>query len=237
MLMLSQSLPGPESKNALHTRTTPIDQLVLNAGEVFITQADGSHSSAGQDTNLGEVMLREDDHIDGSGGMLHSGWSYFARRVLKVWIAGRKPVYFLQEPGSFWLTNSSSFRHQAIHLRCEDTNLFTFGELPGCSLGVMFRSCTFPHEQSRLLGRTPSPKHVFDAATGVITRWLVDYGSRFSFPTLSEVMEEHEKLKRSARVANCKKAERPRRTKKTGKGKPKPKPRPKAKTKDGKDAG
>jgi hypothetical protein len=198
-------LPEPESKNAYHTRTTPINELVLNAGQIFITQADGSHSSAGHHDDLGDVLLIEDDHCDGSGGMLHSGWSFFTRRFLKVWIEGRRPIYFLMEPGSFWLTNSSSFRHQAIHVPCEDSNLCTFGNLKGCSLSVMLRSCTFPFDNSRLAGRTPSPQDAFKAATDVITRWLVECGSRLSFPTLDKVVDEHEKLKAKYGGAEVKK--------------------------------
>ena len=140
--------------------------------------------------------LFEDEHIDGAGGMLHLGMSIFSKRILKVWPVGQPTVGYMQQPGSFWLTNSAVFKHQAVHVQPVDsTDVFQFGDLHDLSCSVMMRSCLFPLGRARNAGyakRTRIPtmsQGAFQACTKSIAGWIKDHGSKLELPTLQELEE------------------------------------------------
>ena len=156
---------------------TPYEQLLLSAGQVFIT--DPCDDSA-------DGFLEEDAHVDGGAGVLHIGLTLYGRRNLVVWMAGGSERTVEQTGGRLWLANSSSFRHQARHLPSEEG--FKFGALgDNLSLSVQIRSCTFPFDHSRLAGRTPSPPEVFRDVSQTITNCMADHASKLELPALLEV--------------------------------------------------
>ena len=68
--------------------------------------------------------------VDGGAGCLHFGITLYGNRKLKCWTAEGRKFELRQEPGTVWMSCSSSFRHQAEHEFCESTELLTFGVPP-----------------------------------------------------------------------------------------------------------
>ena len=127
--------------NVDHLRFHSADSIFLSAGQIYLTRVP-QIPEATSDNPRGALF--EDKHIDGAGGMLHLGMSIFSKRLLKVWPVGQATVGYMQQPGSFWLTNSAAFEHQAVHVQpVASTDVFRFGDLDDLSCSVMMRSCFF----------------------------------------------------------------------------------------------
>ena len=159
----------------------------MSAGQIFLTRVP-QIPEATRDNPRGALF--EDEHIDGAGGMLHLGLTLFSKRILKVWPVGQPTVAYMQQPGSFWLTNSAAFKHQAVHVQpVESTDVFQFGQLHDLSCSVMMRSCFFPRDRARNPNSIVSPQDAFQACNKCIAGWIKDRGSRLELPTLQELEE------------------------------------------------
>jgi len=179
-----------QHQNTDHLLATSRDGLFLSAAQVFITQA-ARPGDRGFDPR--EELLSEDPHTDGSAGMLHFGFSHFGRRALRCWTAAGQ-LAFEQKPGSFYLSNTTAFKHQAVHLGTDSpADVCDFGRLAGCSVSVMLRSTFFPGYPARLANREPSPVGAYRAASEIIATWLQEHADKLVVPTLQQVREEHER--------------------------------------------
>ena len=173
--------------NVDHLRDNSADSIFLSAGEIFLTRVP-QIPEASCDNPRGALF--EDKHIDGAGGMLHLGLSLFTKRLLKVWPVGQPTVGYMQQPGSFWLTNSAAFEHQAVHVQpVASTDVFRFGDLDDLSCSVMMRSCFFPHDRARNANSIVTPQAAFQACTKCIAGWIKEQGSQLELPTLQELEE------------------------------------------------
>ena len=171
--------------NVDHLLGNSADSIFLSAGQIFLTRVPPL-AEASCDNPRGALF--EDRHIDGAGGMLHLGLSIYSKRLLKVWPVGQRPVGYMQRPGSFWLTNSAAFEHQAVHVQpVASTDVFRFGELDDLSCSVMMRSCFFPHDRARNANSIVTPQAAFQACTKCIAAWIRDQGSQLELPTLQEL--------------------------------------------------
>lgn len=182
------------NQNGNHAMVTPVDEWCLTGGNLFLTQAGGN--------------LLEDAHVDGGAGVLHMGMTLFGNRSLRAWNSSQKPprmsgsqprvpevvgkvLDLPQVPGTVFLSNSASFRHQVQHGPSE--NLTTFGALTDMSVSIMVRSCLFPHARSRCAAGVPSPRPVFQGIAEVIAQWMSQ--ETLVFPDLSEVMQATPEMK------------------------------------------
>jgi len=191
-----KSLPCKQHKNCAHLLESTADNLFLSGAMTFIAQTDGLQETLSEEESA-RVLLAEDGHTDGARGMLHCGISHYTCRMLRCTFSGHLPVGVEQKPGSLWLTNSTSFQHQALHLPSTDESRFcAFGEFAACSISTMIRNCFFPSARSVIGNRTPAPQEAFHAVTDTITTWLIEYGASLQLPTLEAVQEEHSRLVR-----------------------------------------
>ena len=189
---------------------TSADGLFFSAGQAFVTRVP-SRPELSQQAEAPEkmvAMLREDAHSDGSAGMLHIGLTLGGRRLLKIWSEGRRPMAIAQQPGSFYITCSTAFKHQAIHISCPEEELYQFGNIDGCSISVMMRSAFFPFDRSRDGNCTPSPQSAFQAFASVISGWLVKHGCDLCLPTVPELEAGLLALKSSEVTASSSKRRR-----------------------------
>lgn len=86
---------------------------------------------------LAALLEDETPHVDGSAGTLVFTYTESGLRFLKVVAAGcAGHIHLVQRRGSVWISNASSFRHQAIHVPAPRGDLSTFGDLADISLSV-----------------------------------------------------------------------------------------------------
>ena len=173
--------------NVDHLHENSGDSIFLSAGQIFLTKVPQIPEASGDKLR---GVLFEDKHIDGAGGMLHIGMSIFSKRLLKVWPVGQPTVGYMQKPGSFWLTNSAAFEHQAVHVQpVASTDVFQFGALDGLSCSVMMRSCFYPNYRARNANSIVTPQDAFQACSKCIAAWIEKEGSQLELPTLQELEE------------------------------------------------
>ena len=132
-----------------------------------------------------EGSINIDHPGDGGGGLLALTATSRGDRILKVIVAGEEShVHLHQSPGTLWMANVASVRHQVIHTPSSSRDLLKMGSMTDLSTTCVMRSTLFP--TSRRAGGIPSPQAHFEAANNTITNWIVKYGA-LDMPTLTEV--------------------------------------------------
>jgi len=152
--------------NRRHFLEQPLDSWFGNAGELCVTEADGS--------------WEEKLHQDGAASVVHLGITLYGQRRLVCHVPQGSPVVVKNRPGSFYVGGLTGPHHQVFHEPCPEDQLWQ-GKY---SVTVMLRTTLFPHCRSRVRGTTPHPPLFFFGMADVVAKTFGDL--RWALPSLSE---------------------------------------------------
>ena len=155
-------------KNGRHFRDSAPEAWLLSAAQIHIFEEVG--------------VVKEREHMDGAASILHMNLTLFGRRTLHCWEgkAGSQRHSWGLVPGSVYLSTATGPLHQAEHSHPKSPDETS----QGYSLAVNLRCCLFPHDRSRLMNATPTPRAVFEGLVQAFRAALCE--EHWALPSLAD---------------------------------------------------
>ena len=125
-------------------------------------------------------------HTDGGTSLLHAGLTIFGSRVLDVDQRDLGRISRVQKPGSFYVGNLCSMKHNVRHERTSEGCLGP-GKEPA-QTAVMLRSDVFRYARARALNTTPGPAELFRIVNTEVAKHLAE--EPFPLPGMGDVLAE-----------------------------------------------